>query len=70
MNADRVVDDEFQPCEADTRVGQALKIKSPLRIANIHADLEWQFRHICKIDPFDFKIYLALIDPTCVTFCT
>ena len=28
MNPDRVVDNEFQPCEADARVGQALKIKS------------------------------------------
>ena len=70
MNPDRVVDDEFQPCEADTCVGETLKIKRPLRIADIHADLEWQLGHICKIDPLDFKIYLALVDPARVSLRT
>ena len=49
MNADVVVDNEFQTRQTDTGIGQLAKIKGQLGIADVHHDLDTNARHLAPL---------------------
>ena len=68
VDADIVVDDEFQTSEAHTLVRDSLEFKSELRIAHVHHDLHGDFRQRATLDFFHSHFQEAFVDVTRVAF--
>ena len=62
VNADVVVDDEFQPRQAHALVGDLAEVKSQLRVAHVHHDLDVDRRHFAALHFSDFGFQQAVID--------
>ena len=50
VDADVVVDDEFEPREAHARVRQLREVERELRVADVHRDLDRDLRHLVELD--------------------
>ena len=68
MDADIVVDHEFQARQTDTRIGQALKFKGQLRIADVHRNLHRNGRQVALRVGGDLEVQSTGIDIAGVTF--
>src|SRR5690606_10888290 len=62
VDTDVVVDDEFEPREADAGIRQLGEIEGEVRIADVHHDLDRDFGQLHVGDFGDFGLKLALID--------
>ena len=49
VDADGIVDDEFEPRQADAGVGEARQRERALRVADVHRDFERQFGHFFQV---------------------
>ncbi len=70
MHADHAVDDEFQTRQTDTGVGQLGEIEGPVRVADVHHDLERQVGHRIDRVGLDVETQLAFKDVTGVALGT
>ena len=62
-----VVDDEFQTRQPHAMVGQLRKVKSQLRVANVHGDLDRNVGHFAALHFGDFGFQKAVVDVTGVS---
>ena len=62
MNADVVVDNEFQTRQTDTGIGQLAKIKGQLGIADVHHDLDTNVRHLAPLYLRDLGLEQAVVN--------
>ena len=51
-----VVDDELQPCQAHSVVGQLTEVKSQLGVAHVHGDLDINLGHDATLNFCDFGV--------------
>src|SRR5262249_28051038 len=62
VHADLVVDDEFQPREADAGVRKLGELEGELRVAHVHGDLDRDARHVAAAAARDLERNEALVD--------
>ena len=67
MHADGVVDDEFQPRQANPGVGDLGKVERHLRVANVEHDLDRAVRHLAPRHLADLGLQQAVVDKAGVT---
>src|SRR5205823_8465631 len=60
MNADLVVDDEFEPRETDAGIWQLRELECELRIADVHGDLHRDAWHVTALAARDLERHQAL----------
>ncbi len=70
VHADHAVDDELQACQPDTGVGQLGEVEGAVRVADVHHDLERQFRHGIDRVLLDVEAQLAFEDKAGIAFGT
>ena len=58
MNPDHAVDDELEAGQPDTVVRNVRKIKSPVRVANIHHDLDVHIGQLVDLNLLLFEVML------------
>ena len=68
MDADIVIDNEFQASQTHTLIGDGLEFKSQLRIADIHHDLHGNIRQGAALDFFNLNFLTAFVDLTGIAF--
>ena len=62
MDTDVVVDDELQPRQTHTGIGQLAEVEGQLRVANVHHDLDRDLRHRAALDLLDLGLEQAVIN--------
>src|SRR4030095_11613723 len=62
MYTDHSVDDELEAREADTAVWDAREVERPVRVADVHHDLDRHLRQRVELYPGLFAVELPLVD--------
>ena len=70
MNADVVIDDELKPRQTDTVIRNLTEIEGQLRVADIHRDLQIDWRHLAALHFGHFSFQQTVIDAAGVAFGT
>ena len=68
MNADDVVDDEFDAGQTDAGVRQLRELEGQFGVANVHHDLDRHIRHGRNVARSDLEIEAAAIDMAGIAF--
>ncbi len=68
VHPDHPVDDELETGQTDTGVWQLDKIERPVRVADVHHDLDGQTRHIAHLGDRHVEVEFAVIDKTGIPF--
>ena len=70
MNTNDVVNDELNTGQTNAFVWQLGKIKSQLRVTNVHHDFYRNLRQFAQITRGDFIFLSTAVDVTCIPFST
>src|SRR4030095_3312251 len=62
MYTDHPVDNELEAREADTAVWDAREVERPVRVADVHHDLDRHLRQRAELDPGLVEVELPLVD--------
>ena len=70
MHADHAVNDELEPGQADAMVRNIGEIKCPIRVTDVHHDLDRDIRQRIELDQSLLEVQFASINSSLITFCT
>ena len=68
MDADVVVDDEFQTSKTHTLIRNGLEVKGKLRVADVHHDLDGDLRQSAAHNLFRLDLKKAFVDIARIAF--